>query len=377
MKKPSEMKIAILGFGYLAGYIRPCYEGILGENMKTQMIATKGTDRGLAEKQKEFGFPILVGDSMGALKQLEPDLILVSTKPNQVPALVQDVLKPYYQSLRENGKPLPDMYSFAPDPAVTVLQDEIGLDVNICNVLPNMVDRIQGLYVAPIAYSFLTFDPRRQWPEENKQFVSDFLAPIGQVVFTTPETAIPVLASKIACHNVYELNFVISDVLNSRGMPITVNQTASAMRAFHRSRFDTFAPDRYHCSMGDVDKNILEFIKLCNQNWYDGIIDHCNDKGVDSYVSKRFVRGTMEMHLLTVQMESREALDHNNSVHATKGGVLEKAVTTFKAECWQPLADAFNRYLDGNLEPEFWSKWRQMAYDLTAVVCAHGSRLSK
>lgn len=377
VKRAEDLKIAILGMGYLAGYVRPCYETLLGPRMEEQMIAVKGTDKGLREKQAKFPFPILVADNRGALERLKPDLILIATKPNQVSDVVCTALKPYYESLRGQGEPLPDIYSFAPNPPVTFFADVLGSDVFACNILPNMVDQIQGLHVADLTHSFITFDDRYPCPEEKRDFVCRFLNPIGRVLEVTKGEAVPLLAAKIACHSMYEIHFALDDVLAERGMPYGLTQTAGAMRAFHRSRFDLFQPDIYHCSMDEVEPEVLPFIKACCRSWYDGIVACCDDNGIRSDVSRTFLSGITELHLLTVQMESREALLYNNSVHATKGGVLEKGITTFYATCYEPLKEAFRTHLDGRLLPEFWDRLEKLAYKLTCDVYEHGQGLSK
>ena len=157
-------KIVIVGMGYLATYVMPCYERLLGDGIKTNCIGIKGSERGLAERQAQCPFPVIVGHVRETLEERRPDIIVLAVKPEQIAAMTEGTLAPYYQMLREKGEKLPDLYSFAPDPTVDYFYGAIGADVNAANMIPNMVSEIAGLHVAPVGVSFVAFDPRREWP---------------------------------------------------------------------------------------------------------------------------------------------------------------------------------------------------------------------
>lgn len=363
--------------GHIGRHLRHCYEALLGENMKTNMIGVKKTTKDIEKLHKEFEFPIYVDENERAINELNPDIIILSPKPYQVHDIVSNTLKPYFETIRQQGRQLPMLFAFAPDPPVTFYTDVLGNDLNAVNVIPNMVYSIQDLCVASIGYNMLTFDRRVKWTPERKKFAFDFMMPLGPSVDCALDTTHAILAGKISAHSIYEISMTISDALQSRLISENSNAIAEAGRAYLRARFDTFAPDIYHCSISKINEIFRPFVEKIYKNWYDGIIDLCMDKGVDSYVSSRFIRGIFEMHLLTVQIENREQLINNISQHATKGGVLENSIRTFKENYARPLENAVLQYLDGRLDECFWQQWRKMAYDLTSMTTEFGAQVSK
>ena len=50
MKKEN---IVIIGMGFLATYVMPCYKKLLGDSISTHVVGIKGSERGLKEKQAE------------------------------------------------------------------------------------------------------------------------------------------------------------------------------------------------------------------------------------------------------------------------------------------------------------------------------------
>jgi len=160
-------KILVIGQGFLTTYLMPCYERLLGENISRNMIGIKGSPRDLEKRRAECKYPVIVGNAAETLREMRPDIIILGVKPNQIAGMTENTLKPYYDLLRENGEPMSDLYSFAPDPTVDYFTDTLGMDVRAANMIPNMVSRIQDLFVAPVGVSFVSFDPRIAWPEET------------------------------------------------------------------------------------------------------------------------------------------------------------------------------------------------------------------
>ena len=54
-------KIVIIGMGFIATFLMPCYKRLLGDALSTNVIGIKGSDRGLKEKQAQCPFPVIVG----------------------------------------------------------------------------------------------------------------------------------------------------------------------------------------------------------------------------------------------------------------------------------------------------------------------------
>ncbi|WP_343207836.1 hypothetical protein [Anaerolentibacter hominis] len=377
MKRREDLKIFLIGVGYLAYYITPCYRAILRDNIGSQMIGIKGSERGLKERQELFPFPLQVQNTRAALDEMKPDLILLAPKPDQIPGIMEEVLIPYYEDCRKAGEILPDLYSFAPDPQVSYFYDKLGGDVNEANLLPNMVNELHGINVAPVGVSFISFDERREWPEENKKLALDFLKPTATVIEVPAKYAVPFLALKVASHTTYEMCFILQDVLKEKGIEVPLAALASAMRTYHRENFKDIDPALYPCSEDDAPEEIRVFICEMVQGWYRGIVRYAVSIGMDEWIARRMAGGTMELHLMTIQMEPREVLDQNVANHATKGGVLEKAIITFDEIGYQYLTEVFRHFMEGYPDSDFDVKIEQLAFDVTKAVSDHGMTLGK
>lgn len=361
--------------GYLAGYIRPCYESLLQEKMADQIIAIKGSERGLEEKQREFPFPIRVQRTKETLEELKPDLILLASKPFQIPQITEEILVPYYESCRQAGETLPDLYSFAPDPVVSYFYDTLGPDVNEANLLPNMIDQIHGIPVAQVGVSFVSFDERREWPEENRQLAMDFLKPTGTVVEVRANLAVPFLALQVASHVMYEFTYIIQDCLAGRGKEVSLAQAASVMRACNRGRFTDIDPELVPCSRQDLPEDAADFVDLMMRNWYDGILDFALSVGIDEQAARRNIGGTMEVYALTGQFETREVMKQSTANHATPGGVLEKCMHLFMEYGYGYLTEKMEAWLTGKQDPACGEEIRRIAAGIARKVSDHGQTL--
>ena len=106
MKKEN---VVIIGMGFLATYVMPCYERLLGDEISSRLVGIKGSERGLKERQAQCNFPIQVGKVRETLEEKKPGLIILAVKPNQIGDMTEGTLAPYYQMLREKGEVLPDL----------------------------------------------------------------------------------------------------------------------------------------------------------------------------------------------------------------------------------------------------------------------------
>ena len=168
MKKGADTKIVIIGMGFLMEYIMPCYKKLLGDNFATNVVAVTADAKDLKRKQESFGFKVVLNENKETLENVEPDIILFAPPPSFAPEITESVLKPYYEKLRKEGKPLPDLYAFPPNPAGKYYLDTIGYDINVANILPNMVSKIGDMDVSQEGYTNVTFPKEKEWPEENK-----------------------------------------------------------------------------------------------------------------------------------------------------------------------------------------------------------------
>ena len=173
MKDYADLKFVSIGFGFLAGYLYPCYSRFCKpEKIGSQIAAVTADADTLEFKRQKYAFPIFLDENEKALRQVNPDVILFSPPPAVAPKLAKEVLKPYYDSLRDQGKGLPDLYAFPPSPQGKFYVDLLGKDVHVCNILPNMTREIAGkdLHGAE-GNTYVTLPKESSWPEENLQIL--------------------------------------------------------------------------------------------------------------------------------------------------------------------------------------------------------------
>lgn len=103
MNKYGKVKVAVIGAGHMGRYMRVCYEPMTGGNLKEQVIMVKATTNRLEEIRKEFGCPVVVGDSLKALRTLQPDVILVCPPPSQIPSIIEKALGTLHEKERKPG----------------------------------------------------------------------------------------------------------------------------------------------------------------------------------------------------------------------------------------------------------------------------------
>ena len=71
----SDNKFASLGFGFLAGYLYPCYSRFCDPaEIGTHVIAVTADEHTLEEKRGRYPFPIYLNDNERALRELQPDV---------------------------------------------------------------------------------------------------------------------------------------------------------------------------------------------------------------------------------------------------------------------------------------------------------------
>ena len=364
-------KIVVIGQGYLTTYLMPCYERLLGEKIASNMIGIKGSARDLEKRRAECKYPVIVGNAMGTLLEMRPDIIILGVKPHQVASVTEDTLRPYYDFLRKSGEPMPDLYSFAPDPTVDYFTDALGLDVRAANMIPNMVSRIHDLFVAPAGVSFVSFDERVDWPEANRTRALDFLVPTGTVVEIPGDKAISFLAAQVSPHLMYEFNYIAADVLNL-GMDVT----ASAYRAAFRGVFNDPVADVLPFSKGGVSETMFAFMQTAMEAFFRGIVAFEDSEEIPHAASVRLAAGSMETFQMEAQLETKETLMQNTKNHATPGGFLEMCMKTFYGRFYQAFENHMRRWLSGNPDPNTAKDIEAMGFEVTKAIAVHGKTVS-
>lgn len=377
MKKGTDTKIVIIGMGFLMEYIMPCYKKLLGDNFATNVVAVTADDKDLKRKQESFGFKVVLNENKETLENVEPDIILFAPPPSFAPEITESVLKPYYEKLRKEGKPLPDLYAFPPNPAGKYYLDTIGYDINVANILPNMVSKIGDMDVSQEGYTNVTFPKEKEWPEENRARIFDFFTPIGYVVEVGPDHVIPMLGGNVCVHNISEVIFTIYDSLKKAGKDVDYKDIASAMRYYHQEKQNHKPDGCYPCSKDGVDEKLYEILKKVTFHWYEGIKKYYLEIGMSEKLSDEIIIPLLDLHIHSHQVETRETIEYNTKCHATKGGVLEMGCRTFYARVEDILKKAFENYDTFSFNDDWCNEIENGAYIITQTVSDHGYNLSK
>ena len=96
MKQDQNLRFVIIGMGYLMEYIAPCYSKLLGDKKAEQMLGVTAEPQAVQSKAKATGIPVILNDNAGALRRMEPDIILFAPPPSLAAPLTESVLVPYF-----------------------------------------------------------------------------------------------------------------------------------------------------------------------------------------------------------------------------------------------------------------------------------------
>ena len=105
-------KAVIIGMGFLMEYIFPCWKNAMGAKVSENILAVTADAHDLEGKQQRMGIRVILNDNAGALQQMRPDWIFFAPPPSVAPGLTRDILLPYYESCRREGRELPILVCF-------------------------------------------------------------------------------------------------------------------------------------------------------------------------------------------------------------------------------------------------------------------------
>ncbi len=373
-----EDKILIVGFGFIGGYLAPCYQALLGQAGPDNVFAIKGTPRNLEELRKRWPYTISVLDTAAVLEREHPSILVLCPPPDQVPEITREVLAPYFTHCRREGLRLPVLYSFAPTPSAAYFADVLGPDVLAAKILPNVVDRIGEIDMAPIGTNFISLDSRAVWPKPELARLQRFLSPFGENIFLTDEDSLKLLAVKITAHIFYEISYSIADAASRRGVAVTLAQLGSAVRAAWFEQTGDAVPQLCPCGEEGLPEELRGFVRRLTQAWYQGIEDYtaAATYSIPREQARHINALSFELNVLPVQLETREKLHENTRNHGTKGGVLERGCLFFERYMQQPLEQAVDCLLDGKLDADFFDFAQGMSYMITLAALRQSYRLA-
>lgn len=338
-------RIALVGMGWIGEHLRPCYESYLGTNLPTHMMAFKRSISHLEALRARYPFPILAGDYREAFLDFAPTFIILSTIPTQIKPVTEGLIKPYVDSLREKGHPLPLILSFAPSPDVRYFAQTLGEDVDAFTVLPAMETEVNGVDCSVLSNTMLTPNPQVPPAEENLKRATRFLEGLAQVFVVPLKDIMPILAGKItfhmldlACQQIpafwlkEESGYTDASLLEGgqqyaggrmrglfmafRGRPCAVVPCPDVLPAFRKEE---------------------ETLNTIQHTWYQGVMEFLQQKKAEGPHVQRIMDIALELHLLCLQMESPETILNKLKSHATPGGMSERAVKAYNQKVEEAL----------------------------------------
>ena len=369
MKKRNETKIVIIGMGSLMEYIRPCYEEFIGtENLKNNIVAVKGK-KNIEQKRNEFTFEIRLFDNLSALRDINPDIILFAPPPTLVPRLTEEALKVYYNELREKSMPLPDLYAFAPSPAGKYYLNELGEDIHVCNILPNLFYGVGG-------NTFITYPNEKHWPLNNKKRIEEFFKPLGGVIDVEPEHVLHMLATMVTVEIIKVGIFTMVSALEEYGRRLNYKDLAAYLRAYHEQKHYYFPQNKTEITDNALDSKMQKVFAQFYDSWFRGLQDYLIGTGMGKEKVRQVLIETIDLNLYVCQNEDKEMIEQSIEEHATKGGVLERGCLCFEVLMEDKIRAVFSDKDQDGYNSKFFN-WVYHSYHVICeIVAFHCKRLS-
>lgn len=376
MKPIQNAKAVIIGMGFLMEYIFPCWKNAMGEKTSSNLMAVTADEKDLAGKQERMGIPVILNDNAKALHTMHPDLIFFAPPPSVAPQLTQDVLLPYYNDCRAEGRELPILVAFPPSPAGKFYLEVLGCDIQVVNIIPNMISKVGDEPVPDEACHLMTFPDHCAWPQEDKEELFRFFSPMGRCLEVPPRLILQVLSTEIAAHPLTELADIAARCLCDCGIPCTYAETASTMRAWHQQEHNYTAPGTNNCALDAVaDPKANALLRRVMLAWYDGLHRYITSEGFTDTGAKSFLNPLFDLYLHEAQLEDRATIVAKAKKDATKGGMLELCMSSYYSIAEPLLKAIFSGQNMDVLEEQIQRVGTLMA-EITAAVVERGGGLS-
>ncbi|GFI62219.1 hypothetical protein IMSAG049_01395 [Clostridiales bacterium] len=372
MDKP---KIAIIGMGFLMSYLKPCYHHVIGKNLQNNIVASTNSASTIEKKSKEMGFPVQCQEYYSMLVDFEPDIILFAPPPSAAKAIAKDILAPYYDSLRQNGNIFPPLYAFPPYPQGNFYLDTIGHDIYVVNILPNMAAKLKEHDISKESYTIFTFSEENKWPDNLFRELENFFSPIGYTVSVPSNKFKTMLGGFTSSHITEEIAISVSDGLTKGGIEIPYSTVAGAMRFALLNKFNRHIPNSLECAPLSDDR-VNEAVKNVIMSVYNGMMDYYTKNGMDTQLGMDILIPQIDIFLQSAQLLSLEEISYNNSCHATKGGLLEKALNMYHNEVEVNIVNTFANFAERGTVGHLYQFIHDKSGEICSAVSEHGSRFA-
>lgn len=364
-------KIAIIGMGFLMSYLKPCYHHVIGDDLSKNIIASTATASTTEKKSKAMGFPVQCRDYLNMLIKFQPDMIFFSPPPSAAKSMTKEILTPYYSNLRAEGKVLPDLYAFPPNPDGNFYLDTVGNDINVVNILPNMAASLKGRDISQESYTVLNFPESKPWPDKNYNRLVDFLSPIGYTISIPSNNFNTMIGGFVASHISEELAMDISKGLElSKSPNISYNEIASAIRFYFLKKENRHIHGSLECKPLE-NKRLNSILGCMLDNWISGMLEFYASQSMPDELCKKIVVPQIDIFLQSAQLLTEDEIEYNNSCHATKGGLLEKALFIYNSKVKESVISIFSKYPEENFDKNLYEFIRFSGFEISKAVSDH------
>ena len=377
MKNRDEMKIVLIGMGYLMEYIAPCYQRLLGGRLWEQSKGVTADPVGLERKAQATGVPVVLNDNLGALRDVHPDIIFFAPPPSLAAQLTEQVLKVYYEEERAAGNPIPLLFAFPPNPEGAYYRRVLGADLKVANILPNMIREIAGKPSAAAGFTMVTLPEDHGWEKSELEFLEDFWSPLGQVVFLSPEEVKTALAVSCSNQMLTEALLDMEREMNANGISVSVSDLAQAARGYLMNKLGYYPPEPVESHEDAVDKELLEAVKKVTYHAYQGTTKFMTENGFEKEKAERIQRMNYDLNLRKAQLMTKADLRRATRNHATRGGVLECACISYTRNWQENVRQHFSGYPAWTPDADWAEKLEEGFVKMSQDVKEHLNQLAE
>lgn len=369
-----DYNIVVIGMGNIGTYLMPGYRRLLGDRVETNVFGVRSNPDKVSQLQKQVPFCVSAGNTARLLREKRPDIVIVSTPPAIIPVVAEETLKPYFEEAREKGWGLPDIYTFGPTPAPQMYLDMLGEDVLVAKFLPSMIKEKRGISLQKLGAGFLCFGSR--FPKEREARAIEFSDVFSRSFIVDQDQSLYGLSSKITTYTITDCVCAIADGLADMDCQVPVQALASSWRAAFRRHAGLEGQGMYPCSEQEAPAYIREFVRRMSDSWYDGILRYILSTGCSRTLAQGFHGANFEAFSLAAQLSERAELEEDMKRRATKGGVTEKGISTFRSYFTGHLRQASRDWMAGTLHESFFDTAEGIAYTINMTVNRHAYRLA-
>ena len=105
--------------------------------------------------------------------------------------------------------------------------------------------------------------------------------------------------------------------------------------------------------------------------WISGMINFYSTQSLGEKLGKEIVIPQTDIFLQSAQLLTEEEIEYNNSCHATKGGLLEKALYVYDNNFKESIINIFSSYNEENFDEDLYRLIHCAGFEISKAVSDH------